>query len=64
MSKAKRTVKNKTEKAFQDLVNFIRLPITLKIFELRSDIPGRLFQALSLLGRDEGTQGVEKTRED
>lgn len=29
--KAKSTIKNKTEKAFQDLVSFIKLPLTLKI---------------------------------
>jgi len=29
--KAKSTIKNKTEKAFQDLVSLIKLPLTLKI---------------------------------
>ena len=31
--KAKSTIKNKTEKAFQDLVSFIKLPSLVKILQ-------------------------------
>jgi len=46
--KAKSTIKNKTEKAFQDLVSLIKLPLTLKIvwteeWHIWQSVPGSQF---------------------